>query len=193
MKDPDPKLRTDARRNRDRILQAGRELFGESSDVPMYEVARRAGVGQATLYRHFPDRYSLIDAITRAELTGLAELAAQVHGRPDGLTVLLSDLSLRLVRLRGLAEVIRAESLDANQGSRREDVGTLFLEPLSTAIAAGTIRADLELKDVYRMMAMIEGAVVDVPDRAKRSAAAERAQELLLNGLRPPTTTRGER
>ena len=185
MKGEDTELRRDARRNRERILQAARELFGDSANVPMYDVARRAGVGQATLYRHFPDRYALIDAISQLEFAGLAELAAQQADRPDGVIVLLRDLTQRMAQLRGLAEVIRTESLDGTQGNRHDQVGALFQEPLTAGKAAGVIRADLELDDVFRMIVMIEGAVVDEPDPARRPFAAHRAQQLLVDGLRP--------
>ena len=185
MEAEDAELRRDARRNRERILRAARELFGNSASVPMYDVARRAGVGQATLYRHFPDRYALIDAISQLEFAGLAELAAQQADRPDGVIVLLRDLAQRMAQLRGLAEVIRTESLDGTQGNRHDQVGALFQKPLTAGKAAGVIRADLELDDVFRMIVMIEGAVVDEPDPARRLFAAHRAQQLLVDGLRP--------
>ena len=185
MEAEDTELRRDARRNRERILQAARELFGESASVPMYDVARRAGGGQATLYRHFPDRYALIDAISQLEFAGLAELAAQQADRPDGVIVLLRDLTRRMAQLRGIAEVIRTESLDRTQGNRHDQVGALFQKPLTVGKAAGVIRADLELDDVFRMIVMIEGAVVDEPDPARRLFAAERARQLLVDGLRP--------
>lgn len=185
MEAEDTELRRDARRNRERILHAARELFGDSASVPMYDVARRAGVGQATLYRHFPDRYALIDAISQLEFAGLAELAAQQADRPDGVIVLLRDLTQRMAQLRGLAEVIRTESLDGTQGNRHDQVGALFHKPLTAGKAAGVIRADLELDDVFRMIVMIESAVVHEPDPARRLFAANRAQQLLVDGLRP--------
>lgn len=188
MKAQDAKLRSDARRNRERIVDAGRQLFSDSADVPMYEVARRAGVGQATLYRHFPDRYALIDAITKIEFAGLSELAAQQADQPDGVIVLLKDLTRRLAGLRGLAEVIRTEALGTNQGNRHDEVIALFSRPLAAAKAAGRIRADFELDDIFRIIVMIEGAVVDEPDPARRRFTGDRAQELLIDGLRPRQT-----
>ena len=62
-------LRKDAQRNREAILAAARELFAESADVPMYEIARRAGVGQATLYRNFPDRRNLAASLLACRRT----------------------------------------------------------------------------------------------------------------------------
>lgn len=180
-------LRSDARRNRERIVEAGRELFSDSGSVAMYEVARRAGVGQATLYRHFPDRNALIGAISQLEFAGLAELAAEQADRPDGVFVLLRDLTQRIAGLRGLAEAIRTGSPDATRGNRHDEVAALFRRPLTAARAAGTVRADLELDDIFRMIVMIESAVVDEPDPRRRRFAADRAQELLVNGLRAAT------
>jgi AcrR family transcriptional regulator len=180
---PDAELRKDARRNRERIIAAGRELFRDSSDVPMYEVARRAGVGQATLYRHFPDRSVLVEAISEIEFAGLAELASAHRGQPQGLFVLLQGVAHRLAGLRGLTELIRSDPVDFAHERRREETGALFAEPLATARAAGAVRADLEMDDVFRILMMVQGAVADEPDRDARQRAAERALELLFGGV----------
>jgi AcrR family transcriptional regulator len=177
--------RSDARRNRERILEAGRELFSDSATVPMYEVARHAGVGQATLYRHFPDRYALLDAIAQLEFVAFAQIAAQQADEPDGVILLLQDITERITKLRGLSEIIRSEPTDSTQMTRRDHIGALFQRPLAAAKAAGTIRADLEIDDVFRMIVMIEGAILDEPDPAKRHTTAHRAQALLIDGIRP--------
>jgi AcrR family transcriptional regulator len=184
VKDDATKVRRDVRRNRERILAAGRELFRDSSDVPMYEVAKRAGVGQATVYRHFPDKWALIDAISQVEFAGLVELAAARAGDPDGMFALLGDLSRRLADLRGLIELIRSDPADLAQG-RREEIGALFAGPLASAKAAGSVRPDLEIDDVFRIIMMIEGVVSDEPDRAARRRSTERALALVFDGLRP--------
>ena len=75
---PQAARRKDAQRNREAILAAARELYAESADVPMYEVARRAGVGQGTLYRNFPDRSDLAAALI-AEIFELEEQLAAEH------------------------------------------------------------------------------------------------------------------
>src|SRR5579862_422352 len=75
--------RKDAQRNREAILNAARELFADCADAPMYEVARRAGVGQATLYRNFPDRRDLAAALLLDEIEHTERLAADHAGDPD--------------------------------------------------------------------------------------------------------------
>ena len=179
-------LRSDARRNRERILAAGRELFADSATVPMYEVARHAGVGQATLYRHFPDRYALLDAIAELEFAAFAELATQQAQHPNGVVLLLQDLTRRVAGLRGLAEIIRSEPSDAAQRSRHDELGALFEKPLAAAKAGGTVRNDLHTDDIFRIIVMIESAILMEPDPTKRRFAADRAQALLLNGIRSP-------
>ena len=176
-------LRKDAQRNRERILTAGRELFRNRSDVPLYEVGKRAGVGQATLYRHFPDRSALIDAICEVEFAGLREMAASRAGDPDLLLVLIAEMSGRIAGLHGLTEAIRTD-LKGFADGRREETVDLLAGPLETARAAGSVRPDLEVEDVFRVLLMIEGAVTDMRDHASREHRTERALALVFDGLR---------
>jgi AcrR family transcriptional regulator len=176
-------LRKDARRNRDRIIAAGRELFRDSGDVPMYEVAKHAGVGQATLYRHFPDRFALAEAISEIEFAGLTELARSQAGQPEGLFVLVQGIAHRLAGLRGLTEVIRSDAPVVAQERLRDETAALFSEPLATAKSAGAVREDLETDDIFRILMMIQAAVADEPDRVARQQAAERALELVFAGV----------
>ena len=82
-------LRKDAVRNREAILVAARELFADSAEVAMCEVARRAGVGQATLYRNFPDRGALAAEVLGEHVERIALVAAECEGDPDAFFVLL--------------------------------------------------------------------------------------------------------
>src|ERR1700745_2083307 len=100
-------LRKDAQRNREAILEAARELFADCADVPMYEVARRAGVGQATLYRNFPDRRDLAAALLLEEMERTEQLAAEHAGDPDAFFVLLRNLVGTLARVHTLGERAR--------------------------------------------------------------------------------------
>ena len=83
-----PRLRADATRNRERIVSAAQEAFIElGPDVPLDEIARRAGIGNATLYRHFPDRRGLIRSVVLAVLgTMAAEAKAIMDDAPDAFT-----------------------------------------------------------------------------------------------------------
>src|ERR1700730_17128275 len=89
---PQATLRRDAQRNRDTILTAARDLFAESGEVPMYEIARRPGVGQATLYRHFPDREAVAAALATEQLDRLEHLADSHAGDPDAFFILVRGM-----------------------------------------------------------------------------------------------------
>ncbi|MCL7380093.1 TetR/AcrR family transcriptional regulator [Streptomyces sp. NPDC057539] len=74
-----PRPRADALRNRERIVAAAREMFVEfGPDVPLDEIARRAGIGNATLYRHFADRYALVHAVVRSVMESVADQADRI-------------------------------------------------------------------------------------------------------------------
>jgi AcrR family transcriptional regulator len=150
VKDREPRLRADARRNRDRIIAAAREIFVEhGADAPLDEVARRAGVGNATLYRHFADRGELAHRVVLSVTERIAErgeraaaeetdafiaLRRFVHGaateRIGALCTLLSDEvdkthpELLAVRAR-LADVTESLMERAReQGRLRTDIGS---------------------------------------------------------------------
>ncbi|HMD23831.1 MAG TPA: helix-turn-helix domain-containing protein [Streptosporangiaceae bacterium] len=177
--------RSDVQRNRQVLLQAARELFAVGSDVPMYEVARRAGVGQATLYRHFPDRAALAGAIAEELIEDLEELAARSAGRPDAFYVLLRGLVDTAARSGGLIQVVREDTGGQPQVERLlKRLGAMFAGPLREAKASGTVRADFGADDVILVITMVQGAL-DEADAgpAPRAAAAGRALDLLLHGI----------
>jgi AcrR family transcriptional regulator len=176
--------RSDARRNREAILAAAREMFAESGDVAMYEVARRAGVGQATLYRNFPDRDALVAALAIESIGALERLGAEHAGEPDAFFFMLRAMVDSAARFHGLAECAQ-QSPDA--ASKLEPLQRrltrLIKRPLRDAKAAGLIRRDLSMNDVMLLFAMVEGALSREPDAAGRAAAASRAFALALDGL----------
>jgi AcrR family transcriptional regulator len=92
-------MRRDARDNREAILDAARELFADSADVAMSQVARHAGVGQATLYRNFPNRGALTAEILDEHVARMAALAAAQAGEPDAFYVLLRNLIDSMVNI----------------------------------------------------------------------------------------------
>jgi len=182
----EPQRRKDAQRNRDAILAAARELFADSADVPMYEVARRAGVGQATLYRNFPDRRNLAAALLGEHMESTERLAAENARDPDAFFVLLRDVVETIARFYPLAELAREDAcLGSELDRRRRRLAELMKEPLRDAKAAGTVRRDLTIDDVFLVVSMVKGAVDTADDRAGRTAAAVRALALVLDGITP--------
>src|ERR1700743_3214993 len=88
---PQPQ-RKDASENREAILEAARELFADSTDVAMSTIAKRAGVGQATLYRNFPNRGALAAEIIDEHFERVAALAAEHQGDTDAFFIILRSL-----------------------------------------------------------------------------------------------------
>jgi AcrR family transcriptional regulator len=179
-------LRKDALRNREAILGAARDLFAQRADVPMCEIARQAGVGQATLYRNFPDRRNLVAALIVEQMQQTERLAAEHAGDPEAFFVLIRNVVDTVARFHALGELARE---DACVGSaldrRRRRLAELLEQPLRDAKAAGTLRRDLTVDDVFLMVSMLKGAVDRADGPAARAAAASRALTLVLDGLAP--------
>ena len=179
--------RSDARRNRETILEVARELFGESAEFPMSEVARRAGVGQGTLYRHYRDRADLAAAVLDEHVEQLEQAGAEHAGDPDAFFVLMRSLVERLTHTHALRELARRDAAVGSaltQTQRR--VGELMNGPLRDAKDAGLLRRDLTVDDVLLMIRMVIGAIDGVEGPAARAAAASRALALALDGAAQP-------
>lgn len=186
---PTEQLRKDAKRNREAILDAARELFAESADVPMCEVARRAGVGQATLYRNFPDRRALAAEILGEQVDRIARLASEHAGDPDAFFVLLRSLVEGIASVYALAELAREDACVGSQLERnRKQIAELMKAPLRDAKAAGALRRDVSLDDIFLVLLMVRGAMERADGAGARAAAASRVLTLVLSGLAPSDT-----
>lgn len=180
-------LRSDAKRNREAILHAARELFADSADVPMCEVARRAGVGQATLYRNFPDRRALAAEILGEQVELISRLASEHSGDHDAFFVLLRRLVEGMASVYALGELAREDACVGSQLERnRQRLAELMNGPLRDAKAAGMLRRDVSLDDVFLVLSMVKGAMERAHGAAARAAAANRALTIALDGLAPP-------
>lgn len=182
--------RSDARRNRAAILEAGRELFADSADVAMCQVARRAGVGQATLYRNFPDRGALAAEILGERLERIVALAAEHEGDPDAFFVLLRSLVDAMAELYALAELARVDArTDERLRQNRLALAELLRGPMRDAKAAGTLRRDFSADDLFLMLSMTRGAMAGVRGVAGRAGAGHRALALMIEGVEPAATS----
>jgi len=152
------KPRADAVRNRDRVLEAAKIVFSAGgSEASLEAVAKRAGVGIGTLYRHFPTREALFEAVYRREVEQLSELAEQLRGAPEPLDALrrwmkanVELVATKKGMISALALAVQASSeLYAYSFDRlTKAVGTL----LDRAVAAGEIRADIGPEDLIRTL-----------------------------------------
>jgi AcrR family transcriptional regulator len=182
-----PQRRKDASENRKAILEAARKLFADSTDVAMSTIAKRAGVGQATLYRNFPNRSALAAEIIDERFERISALAAEHEGDPDAFFVILRSLIDSLVSMYALAVLARSDAeTDSHLQRARLQLRALLKGPLSDAKGAGLVRRDLSIDDVVLMLAMGRGAMEGLPDAAARSVVAHRVLALLLNGVEAP-------
>ncbi|GAA2949956.1 TetR/AcrR family transcriptional regulator [Streptomyces erythrogriseus] len=185
-----PRLRRDARRNRERLVEAAHAVFAEQGlEAPLDVIARRAGVGNATLYRHFPTRATLVDAVFRDQLTGTMEAGERARRAPDawaGLAGYLNAVFATLAADRGTNDLMTTrlpdvETLGAVHAHHRETVDVL----LERARAQGSVRADVTTEDLLFTLAALGRAVPPLavaagPDAWRRPLA------LFLEGLRGP-------
>ena len=146
-------LRRDAQRNRDRLVAGAGELIAvDGIDVPVEEITRRVGVGMGTLYRHFPTKEDLVDAVLEGALEAYVELAREAAGAEDawaGFTGFLErGLELHASN-RGLMDVISTSARGrARAQATRERVRPLLRQVVARAQAEGRLREDFSAEDV---------------------------------------------
>jgi AcrR family transcriptional regulator len=188
---PAPARRADAERNRDKILAAARTAFADpDAEVSMAEISRRAGVGMATLYRNFPGRQELLEALFTDEVDALCEAARTIDGETPG-TVLVTWLHRFFAFITGkrniaaelLKETDRSNPLFKNNRTRVITAGRPLL---AAAQNAGEVRDDLALEQILDMIVAIATIHGDTGYTAPILQAA-------LDGLRPLPRTEGRR
>ncbi|AEV82886.1 TetR family transcriptional regulator [Actinoplanes sp. SE50] len=175
--------RRDAQRNRAAIVLAASEVLTEGDPVSlMPEIARRAGVGQATLYRHFPDRPTLIAAVIEYQLERLEEAASVLLAHPEHFRNLLRSVLHAQIAMRGLVVLIRRLSVAAQNRYRQRALAALG-GPLRRAQEHGYVRADLVPADLTLLFTMVQGVAEAAADAAAARAAADRSVDLMLDGV----------
>lgn len=185
-------LRADAERNRQRILAAAAELFTERGLEPsLDDVARHAGVGVGTVYRRFPDKASLADALFDERIDALVALAEQAQAEPDAWAALVSFLERSaeiLVSNRGLRQILMFAAEGHDRGICARDRMRPAIESLiERAQADGQVRADLRPTDVP----IIEFMVAAAAEYAwqVRPTVWRRYLALILDALRPASAS----
>jgi AcrR family transcriptional regulator len=170
--------RVDARRNREAILRAADEAFSEDADVVLDEVARRAGLGRATVYRPFPDRTALALAVAAHHL---ALLKSQMRGQEPFRELLRRILAMQ-ARRRPLVRLFR-ELPERSQRQYTQALIALLRPAFEEAQRAGSVRRDLEPADLALLFEMHEAALVAGPAPRARTEPAERLVRVFLDGL----------
>lgn len=188
MSSPPRPLRSDARRNRDLLLAAARELFAERGvDVAMADIARHAGVSNGTLYNRFPTREDLIEAVFTDRLEAMAALAAHALADDDpwrGFAGYLTAVCELLAADRGFNEVA-ARGLPPSPAAQRlqEEGQAAVTRLLDRARRAGALRDDVTVEDLAFVIWGISRTVEMTASFAPR--LWRRHLALLLDGFRP--------
>lgn len=179
-------LRADARRNRDAIVQAARELVAEQgTEAQVADVAERAGVGVGTVYRHFPTKEALMAELIRACLVENAEIARRAQGAEDAWEAFAAVVREGCASMaadaakRRMWTAASAEAMAAAQDAKREMVEATAVV-IERARAEGALRADFTVEDMPGLMCGL-GAAIDAPGDWRRIV------EFALDGLRART------
>lgn len=181
-------MRTDARDNRARILEAADEVFGTGGAAASTEaVAKLAGVGIATVFRHFPTKQDLLRAVLRARLEGLRDRARELAGSAepgpaffDFFTEVVDGAARKLT----IADALADTSGDPEAAAVRagEEMRQAFADLLTRAQKAGAIRRDVAAPEAYALMVGVSRATAHTP---MTKAVKRRVIALALDGLRP--------
>jgi AcrR family transcriptional regulator len=176
-------LRADAQHNRDRILEVARDAFAASGEVSLNSIAKKAGVGPGTLYRHFPSREALVLAVYRHDVQQLVDAAP---------TLLAEHSPLRALRLwfdrlayygrikHGLADVLHAATSDGLVGETYGPVIGAITLLLRACEEAGDIRPGHDPDDVLLILGFL-WRIAPSPDWEVRAA---RMLDIVMDGLR---------
>lgn len=182
---PHPK-RADARRNRERVLVAARAAFAErGADTSLDDIARRAGVGPGTLYRHFPTRQALLEAVCREWVEALRAEARDLLAAPspgDALAAWLRTVVGHITVYRGLAAALLVSMRDDESAlyALCEAMETSGAALLARAQQAGVVHLDADATDVLTLVNAIALATEGTPAGSKQ---ADRLLALVLKGL----------
>jgi AcrR family transcriptional regulator len=177
--------RSDARRNRDAILAAALEALTESPDASLNAIAKRAGVANATLYRHFPTREELVLATYKHEVQTLVDAAGhllQAQAPLDALRSWVERLARYAVTKHGLADALRKATTPGSELSSTDTYDSIVAalnRLLQANITAGTLRTGLDPDDVILALA----GLWQLDPASDWRARAQRIYDIVLSGL----------
>lgn len=181
------KPRTDAQRNRDRILEVAKKAFAKSgANTSLDDVAKEAGVGAGTLYRHFPTRDALLEAVYRSEVEKLAAAQRELSGKLPSVEALqawmllfVDYIAAKHIIAPALNTIVGGPSklYEASRGQLSGAIDAL----VKRAIESGDIRKDLDPFDLLRALIGVSN-VASGPDWQQ---SARRLVDILITGSRP--------
>jgi AcrR family transcriptional regulator len=177
-------LRADARRNRERLIAAARHMFTEQgSGASMEAIAKEAGVGVGTLYRHFPNRFDIVEAVYETDVQELADAATRVVAElePWEAVVAFFDAFMRYAQTKQalLSELQQAFEKNPDLRSRaRELIDSSFDLVIEQAKQAGVVRNDVSGSDLTQLVSPICTNATASPEQTRRLIG------ILLDGLK---------
>jgi AcrR family transcriptional regulator len=181
----DRRVRADAQRNIDALLQAALAVFATSGvDAPVREIAKKAGVGIGTFYRHFPQRSDLVAAVFRHEIDACADAApilAAEHEPGEALARWMQRYAAFIATKHGLAAALHSgnPAFDNLPAYFQKRLLPAFRALLDAAAAAGEVRADVDANELLSAVASLcRQAPEEDPERARRMVS------ILVDGLR---------
>jgi AcrR family transcriptional regulator len=181
-------LRADARRNRERIMASGRELFArEGPEAQMDEIAAHAGVGIGTVYRHFPTKQALLTEMVRVrfqEFAAIAALAEDTVDPRDALETVMrrsaeaveGDMGFQLAMMG--SEQLEWEGIE----EQKAVLAAVLTRIIRRGVSAGVVRDDFTFEDFGMVMCGITSTMYYMPG----SADWRRHLAIILGGVRPP-------
>ena len=187
-------LRADAARNREAIVEAAREVFAEQGlDAPLDEIARRAGTGNATLYRRFPTRADLLEAVFAERMAEHVDAVEAGLADPDpwrGFASYVEAVGVMQARDRGIADLVTMDVSAAPEIERlRARAFGGLVRLVERARAAGVLRADFTTEDIVLLL-MANAGLVERADGIAVDASA-RFVHVLLDGFRADAASEG--
>ncbi|MFD9130499.1 TetR/AcrR family transcriptional regulator [Kitasatospora sp. NPDC059571] len=185
---PERPLRADAARNRARLLDVATEVFTTRGvGVPTEEIARAAGVGVGTLFRHFPTKEALLEAVMVRRLEAIASETAALAAEAEPAEAFFGCFRLLIDRSAGkneFTQALAAAGVDAHTALQESSaaIQTLLADLLAGAQRAGAVRPDLGLPE---LIALLVGTTTTMEQLRTDPDARERIFEVVFDGLRP--------
>ncbi|MEU0089441.1 helix-turn-helix domain-containing protein [Kribbella sp. NPDC006257] len=180
-------MRADARDNRDKILAAAEEVFGRAPGASTEDVAKLAGVGIGTVFRHFPTKVELLEAVLTVRLERLRDRATELVDEPDAGTAFFGFFSQVVAEAStklAISEALVAAGAAAGESARSAGAGmrAAFGKLLSRAQQSNAVRADADFPEVY---ALLIGASRGATAAGLEPPVRDKMLDLLYDGLRP--------